>query len=204
LIVAFVFAVGCATPNYRSLDYTTSKDRSTINRVSHDEHSGNIEFTDEVRAIKVYTKSPPEGLDVKSGSVDPTLELSGSAKSRYEIVSFFELTFPYITDFIMNNAEWWFYDYRPEENWKRYYCYPQTVLSWITLTLWNIVPLKYPCNVSRFHLYTPNSFGLDKTRREVLLNGAKAEVHRKGGAFAVLSVLSDKMAAGWVIRDRQK
>lgn len=203
IVFVLVLFTACATPNYSSRDYSISS-KGEVNRIEPKENTGDIEYIHAVRSIKLYTNKIPEGFEITRGEVESSLKMSPAAKNRYEVVSFFELEIPYYTNFGTNNAEWWFYDYRPEENWKRYYCYPQTVLSWLTLWFWNLVPLKYPCNVSRFHLYTPKSFGLDATRREMLMNGARAEVYRKNGTFGILSVFGDRVAAGWVIKDLQK
>jgi hypothetical protein len=41
-----------------------------------------------------------------------------------------------------------FYDYNPDEAWRKGYCYWQVPLHWLTFGLWYMVPTDYVCNVS--------------------------------------------------------
>ena len=43
------------------------------------------------------------------------------------------------------NLDSLFYDYVPQQKWRKAYCWPQEILNIATLTLWRNIPLYWPC-----------------------------------------------------------
>jgi len=83
--------------------------------------------------VKVLLDTIPEGITVDAGSFTVDEEY------QHEILGKFTLL-PGDGD----NLMLWFADY--EDGWRKGLCYWQVPLTWVTLTLWNVVPTSYPCH----------------------------------------------------------
>jgi hypothetical protein len=87
--------------------------------------------------VKVLLDTIPEGITTDEGS------FSVEEDYQHEILGKFAML-PGAGDVLMV----WFADY--EDGWRKGLCYWQVPLTWITLTLWNVVPTSYPCHTLPF------------------------------------------------------
>jgi hypothetical protein len=182
--IVLIFLVSCATPNYRAVhDKPATKDESPEEESieSLGIYDGDIPFTSRIEKIRLfyYDKEDdddhagnlPAGIKIRKGRVRI------KRGSGHKLISKLMVSIPTYTAKWDESPVISFYPYRPEESWRRYYCHPQTVMSWLTLGIWNIVPLMYPCKTPIVNQY----FDDMNLRRDILKKALKAEALRKKG-----------------------
>jgi hypothetical protein len=125
--------MGCASINYapRVLSVGVGEYRDTQ---ALDEKAARVPAADAAR-VKVYIDGLPEGMTVQNGRlvVDP---------ERYEVLGRVGVT---VRSPGFANIGWGFYDYAPDQSWRKAYCWWQVPLSWVTIGIWAILPPYYPC-----------------------------------------------------------
>jgi hypothetical protein len=100
--------------------------------------------TAELPRVKVLVNTIPEGLELK----DHVL----AVQKGYGHV---------ILGKIAVSPDWGFFP-GYEESWKKPVCYPQRVLAVVTLGVWMILPISWPCNVPSG--MRPSEYWLDQAR----------------------------------------
>lgn len=70
------------------------------------------------------------------GTVRVRNQLHVQNDAGYQIVAGYDL-------YAAGATTLWFADYA--SSWRKVYCYPQVPLTWLTLGIWQVIPLSYPC-----------------------------------------------------------
>ncbi len=94
--------------------------------------------------VQVVAGSLPKGLALSENNT--TLAVGRGFEDRYEVVGAVEADFTQVAQSAVGRNVFWTFDY--EETWRKALCYPQVPLKLLTLSMWNIVPLQYPCFAS--------------------------------------------------------
>ena len=133
LLAVLAAGAGCASINYapRVVSVGTGEYRDTRGL---DEKAANVSAAEAAR-VKVYFDGLPDGMTSQNGKLvwDP---------ARYEVVGRVGVT---IKNPGFANVGWGFYDYAQDQSWRKAYCWWQVPLSWLTIGIWAILPLYYPC-----------------------------------------------------------
>jgi hypothetical protein len=133
----------------------------------------------ELRSVRVAEDKLPEGLAFREG------ELVVTDPTRYEIVARVSTQYE-MSPAIMASMSIGFYRYDSSEGWKNPYCNVQVPLGWLTLSMWTMVPLHYPCMVAEWD--SPAAADRRRARiLETLVRGTAAA----GGNLLVLTELGD-------------
>jgi hypothetical protein len=133
----------------------------------------------ELRAVRVAEERLPEGLSFEEG------ELVVTDPSRYEIVGRVSTQYE-MSPAVLTSMSLGFYRYDSSEAWKNPYCNVQVPLGWLTLSLWTLVPLHYPCMVAEGDTARATD-GRRARILEALVRGTVAS----GGNLLVLTELGD-------------
>jgi hypothetical protein len=170
---------GCATQSYSPrVDYIGQyRDAESTNEAAADVTER------EAGDVEVLLNQMPEGVSFHDGKIDV------AADSPWTLVG--EAT----ADPNGGRNYWFvgFYDYNPDESWRKGLCYWQVPLHWLTLGLWWMIPTDYPCNVREGH--SPESINNRKRRViRTLQRAAKA-------AKADLVVLTGERQTSLVARN---
>lgn len=104
-------------------------------------------------------------VEVFVGKIPSGLELEGGVL-RVEKDAPFEILGRAMID-VGSGSAFGFADY--EQPWRKPFCYWQAPLTWLTLGLWALVPLNYPCGVNSFR------------SKEEVLAATRNLVHELGG-----------------------
>ncbi|MFO0725451.1 MAG: hypothetical protein U1E65_16830 [Myxococcota bacterium] len=113
---------------------------------------------EDTEGVDVFIGKIPSGLKLEQGilSADEGSGLQILGKAVFEASTGTQFGFP---------------DY--EQGWRKGMCYWQAPLTWVTLAIWSIIPLNYPC-------------GVDNMRsKEDVLRATKGLVKELGGDFFV-------------------
>ena len=199
LLVLLQLFTGCASMNYEAQHESMKSDPDSLGAPQVFE--GDIPF-ESARKVALFTeKRLPRGI-----SLNEEQEIRVSPGSEYEVVEKVYLKIPFINNPYISNGTLWFYSYRPEEGWRKPFCHWQVPLHWVTLGLWSIVPLSWPCRVSIFNIYFSDSSDTKKDRFYLLQQGLKAEALRKKGdaVISVFLTLESQSASGYVLRKRRR
>ena len=127
--------VGCASPGLKR-SYTYLRDTSLKEIEKKVAKTPN----EDTYGLKIYEHRLPFGFKFKR--VEPYKELEFDTR-KYELLAQFKTT---------AQSQWYhyggltFYRYTDDESSRAYFCYPQVPLVWLTLGIWNAIPLHYPCN----------------------------------------------------------
>ena len=187
LALIFSFSA-CAAPNHRAEHRPSLTQRPTAS------YDNDIKVSEEIEAIPVYYGEPePHGFrfEREAGL------LVAEEGTGHEVVTRLQLVFPTME----NPAKLFgFIKYRPEQRWRKGYCYWQVPLWWVTLGLWKLVPLSYPCDHALWHTGGLREIGGKERREELLELGLKIEAHRVGGDAVVMANVADQAANGWVVK----
>lgn len=121
--------------------------------------------------IEVWVGKLPAGIDLREGVI------SVKDGVPYEIVGKATLV-------LNSGSQFGFPDY--EDGWRKGLCYWQAPLTWVTLGIWSVLPLNYPCGVEF------------QREKEDVLNATRNLVTKVGGHFFVGDYLieSEDRAAG--------
>lgn len=100
------------------------------------QQSANRTPASEASGVKVYVGSLPPGMEIQDGKpvLAPGLEILGTVSTNYTNADAF--------------SSWMFGGfYKMPEHQKalQTYCSVQSPLVWVTLTMWNYLPFRYPC-----------------------------------------------------------
>ncbi len=110
-------------------------------------------------------------FDLPNGITESNGVFSVSNESDYEVLG----TVKTQSNGVISDLEvpMYFYSFNEDEKWRKYLCWPQVPLTWLTLTAWTIVPLYYPC----WTRDTNNVQDVNKRKKRIkiaLQKGAKA------------------------------
>ena len=78
----------------------------------------------------------------------------------------------------------------PHQRWRRGLCYWQVPIAWLTLGIWHLVPLYYPCIPAIWHTGALREVAGEEKRIAILRSGLRAEACRLG-ATAIIGVAID-------------
>lgn len=116
--------------------------------------------------VRVLVDQIPEGLELSDGKITVLDGYDHQLVGKFKAV-------PQLTQhgFL---ALFSFADY--EAGWRKGYCYPQTVLNYLTLTMWSyLVPLAYPC------------WGDARTDKASVVRYARRVAKAAGGNLVIMS-----------------
>lgn len=89
----------------------------------------------DVDGLKIYKHRLPIGFEYVNGQLDYD-------QTNYEMIGQIQTEMRYG---FFDRAGFTFYPYGHDQTFRKVLCYPQTPLIWLSLGIWNIVPLHYPC-----------------------------------------------------------
>lgn len=127
-LCALAFAPGCASlqldAKFKLMGEYDATGESKIQQTYQKLQQGAARSGGEVR---VLVDAVPKGIVLRDGTI------SVAERYAHRVIGKFQLrpdggAFP---------------GYR--DRWRRYLCYPQRPLLWVTLGVWSLVPLNYPC-----------------------------------------------------------
>jgi hypothetical protein len=182
-LTILVFAVSCASPNYRprieklgAYEDTRALEKRAEKMKSHD-----------VSDIKVFVGDFPAGINIKDEKIvvdERRYEVMGEVWARYR----------------MSYFGWWFYKYAEDESWRNGYCNAQVPLNWLTIGLWGMfVPAYYPCYVSG----GGDSVDAIHERELRIVNTLKKAAKAAGGNILILTrQVSDESNKAYAIRKK--
>lgn len=177
----------CATPNYQAVHKASPASPPVPPNI------GDIPFDPSHDAVTIIEELEPPGFSYDRARN----ELVAAPGSGHEVVTWVQLTFPLLEN---PGRVFWFIRYRPEQRWRKGYCYWQVPLLWVTLGAWHIVPLHYVCPVAPWHVGALREIAGKDQRREILRDGLQAEAVRAGGNAVVGAKIFDQGATGWIVR----
>jgi hypothetical protein len=183
LCLSFTLATGCMTAHVRpevefkgSWAEDPAKDAQV--RKELDEKSGALLAKSPKSDIEVFVGKLPAGIKLEGG----VLKVEDGAP--FEILGRASLL-------VGEGTPFGFPDY--EQGWRKGYCYWQAPLTWVTLGIWALIPVNYPCGVSYW-----------RTKQEVL-TATKNLVDELGGHVFVGDYINETRdeasgITGFVIR----
>jgi hypothetical protein len=133
LAVVVASGAGCASVNYapRIVSVGTGEYRDTR---ALDQKAAKVSAAEAAR-VKVFFDDLPDGMTSQNGRLVWD-------EARYEVVGRVGVT-PQSAGF--SNVAWGFYDYAPDQSWRKGYCWWQVPLGWLTIGIWAITPFYAPC-----------------------------------------------------------
>lgn len=167
LVLAFILLTGCAHYNYDARIEHLGEYRDST---PAEENFEKMEEK-EAKGIKVFIGTPPKGLIIKDD------KLTSEDAGKYQVIS--KILIKHYDDLI-------FYPYHEDEKWKRTYCGVQQPLVILTLFIWRIVPIYYPCWVGE-----GNSGEEVAARRKRIINAMKKAAKAAGGNAVVITAMGD-------------
>jgi hypothetical protein len=187
-LIAAASLFACSTPNHRATH------RPSLSSNKTEVYDNDIKISEASKAIEVYEELedvPGFTFDEKQGL------LIAEAGSGHEVLTRVGLVFPGMEN---PGMAFWFRKYRPEQRWRKGLCYWQVPLAWLTLGIWKVVPLGYPCDPVIWHTGGLRKIGGRDQRRALLRHGLQIEAERLGGDAIMLGFVSDQAANGWVVK----
>jgi hypothetical protein len=190
---------GCASMNYEAHHEKINSNPESMDTTQV--FDGDIPFSKSRRILLFNESKLPKGITLKQ---DQDIKISPS--SEYILVDKIYLKVPFLSNPYIHNGTIWFYSYRPEEGWRKPFCHVQVPLHWVTLGLWSLVPLSWPCHVSMLNIYLSDSSDTKRDRHYLLLQGLKAEALRLKGDAVISSFVTpeSKSATGYILRKKRK
>jgi hypothetical protein len=134
---------------------------------------------EDVKGVKAYLNKFPEGLTINEEGAFVIKD-----EEKYELLG---KVYTYLDNetsasYIFGN----FYRYPEDQGWRRYYCYWQDPITWLTLGLWNAMPLYYPCFTSESNI--PHDKLMRKRR---IIQMLKKITKAAGGDLVVITSLGE-------------
>lgn len=162
-LILGTFSVGCATAHVQpearfkgSWAENPEMDRE-IRKFLQD-HNDELMTDTADPGIEVWVGKIPAGIEVREGVI------SVQEGVPYEILGKASVMFD-------SGSQFAFPDY--EDGWRKGLCYWQVPVTWLTLGLWAVVPLNYPCSVK------------SPREKEDVLTATRNLVKKVGGHFFV-------------------
>ena len=184
--------LGCATLNYSATHVKPVVPGQPLARPGKEVLDGDIPFDARLDPIKIFTSDDVPGFHYDKESS----QLEAAPGSGNRVLGRVKLEFPAMENPALS---FWFRSYRPEQSWRRSYCYPQVPLLWITLGLWAIVPLNYVCPPAPWHTGSLRELAGHEERKRLLYDALRAEAVRKGGNAVVNAYITHTNANGWIV-----
>lgn len=170
---------GCASVYMRASFHHIGEADPTIDQRVKDEYEA--QYTQPYQGqenIKVLVNSIPEGLSWSDGLI------SNKEGYQHQILGSFSL-----------GASWGaFPDYK--QSWRKYVCYWQEPLVWVTLAVWYLVPTYYPCYTTSMR---PKEEIIAEVKRLTGIAGGDLAVIQYGGVDPEEPSLASS-AGGFIIK----
>jgi hypothetical protein len=174
-LFACLFLGACApvTPRYTAKAYVDPSEDKHADWVSA---AYDVEGKD-TQDVELWEKGQvPAGITVLGQG--RAVEISEAFKDQYEAIGSIKLDLKSARQWNSMRNTFWTWNY--EDKWRRYLCWPQIPLRYLTLIyFWRIVPTNYPCEARQ-----PSD---DEEARELLLRRAKALAKAMGGNTVILT-----------------
>lgn len=182
-----LLSLSCARLNYRA-DH-----KAAVASAEIQEHRGDIFFDEATARVELI-----EALDTEGFHFDPaSTKLVAAPGSGNVVLQRVQISFPTMENFA---RLFWFGDYRPEQRWRKGLCYWQVPIMWLTLGVWHIVPIYYPCVPGFWHTGAMREIAGKRKRNEILADALRAEACRLGGDAVVGAKVQNTGATGWVVQ----
>ena len=168
--------VACAsvTPTYNARAYV---DPSEEKHKQWENAAYYIE-ADETKDVELWEIGKvPAGLNLLEGGRE--VKIARAFTGKYEPIGHVSLDLQSARKWESIRGLLWTWKY--EEKWRRYLCWPQVPLRYLTFFLWRLSPTNYLCEVNSLPL------GSDEDARELLTRRAKAIAKAMGGNTLVLT-----------------
>jgi len=189
-----VFALGCAPLNYEARHRTVQS--NVVDSIGQKSIPGDIPFDARIEEVQVYNDYSVEGFVYD----EEAHELKAVPGTGNQVVGHVHLHFPQLKN---PYIQYWFRDYRPGGGWRTALCYPQVPLTWLTLGLWSLIPTYYVCMNAPWHVGWWATLAGKQTRKQVLLDGVRAEAVRLQGNAVLGFHVNHKTAFGWIVVRKQ-
>jgi hypothetical protein len=180
-------SLGCARLQYRA------EHKQAIKDTTSQRHRGDIYFDKALGRVEIVTQLEPTGFSYDKVA----MRMNAGAESGHEVLQYISIEFP-----TMENPArvLWFGDYAPHQRWRRGLCYWQVPIMWVTLGIWHLVPVYYPCIPAIWHTGALREVAGEEKRIAILRSALQAEACRLGGTAVIGVAIDDGGAAGWVVR----
>jgi hypothetical protein len=163
--VAAILALGCASTTFATKIESIGEFRDPAPLVEQARQMSNADAV----GVKAYMGGNyPEGISFQDSKIiaDPSrFQLLGAVEARQN-------------DGLLAGLGWWIYDYREDERWRVGYCAWQVPLGWVTVGLWGLVPIHYPCGVLQ---------GTEEDRRAEIVRTLQKATKSLGGDVLVVT-----------------
>lgn len=167
VVLVFLFISGCASTAFKSRYEKTGKfDADSIYNI--DKKASEMKW-DDAKDVDVYIGDLPESDTGKDGFI--TFE-----SKKWEVIGKVTAS-PQPPGALATN-------YPEDESWRSYYCPPNAVLIYGTLTLWTLTPFPWTCSVRE-----TNDLDDVNARKIRLINTMKKSVKAAGGNLLVVTSL---------------
>lgn len=163
--VGALASLGCASTTFAAKIESIGEFRDPAPLV---ERVGQMSNAD-AASVKAYVGGNyPEGVSFQDSKIiaDP---------ARFQLLGAVEAT---QNPTLVAGLGWWIYHYREDERWRVGYCAWQVPLGWVTLGLWGIVPIHYPCGVSQ---------GTEEDRRAEIVRTLQKATKALGGDVLIVT-----------------
>ena len=174
-LLALFLMSACAHNNYTSRIEILGKYQDTSKL---EEKANDMKWADASK-INVYVGTFPEGITLENGAItvspDSNFELIGKVYTAEDVPS-----------------PIWFSTHPEDEGWKNAYCNAQVPLTWVTVMMWWVVPVHYPCWPAE-----TNSPSRISDRKMRIINTLKKATKAAGGDTLIITELgSTQFVAG--------
>ncbi len=135
-----------------------------------------IDATEAVEGVRILEGTIPEGITLSDNGNMITIE--EGYRDRYETLGAAEAQIVWPDGYFFQNVYWTTADY--QESWRFALCWPQAPLKLLSMGIWNLVPISWPC-------WMVGEQRNENERRKILMDGLAKAVKVMGGNLLLIT-----------------